>query len=210
MTKYRRLRPEAPAATGKTAGLWALLGLQTVCTLFFLADISGDLLGFDNTPGGVMHEEFELMAVVVLVVSLVFTGRTIRNVMIRQRRIEAQLRVASGAFVEVVEMYFDKWSLTPSERDVALLAIQGHSIAEIARLRQTKEGTVKAQCNAIYGKAGVSGRPQLLSLFIEELLGDGPLRPQTAVPERRSPTAVPVDCRQSHGFSKSSLRSKNT
>ncbi len=210
MTKYRQLRPEASAATGKTAGLWALLGLQTVCAVFFLADISGDLLGFRNTPGGVMHEKFELMAVVVLVVSLVFTGRTIRNVMIRQRRIEAQLRVASGAFVEVVEMYFDKWSLTPSERDVALLAIQGHSIAEIARLRQTKEGTVKAQCNAIYSKAGVSGRPQLLSLFIEELLGDGPLRHQTAAPERGSPTAVPISCRRSHGSSKNSLPSKST
>jgi DNA-binding CsgD family transcriptional regulator len=147
-----------------------------------MADISAELFGFKNFPGGGLHQQFELMAVIVLVLSLVFTGRAIRNVMIRQRRIEAQLRVASGAFVEVLDMHFDIWSLTPSERDVALLAIQGRSIAEIARLRQTKEGTVKAQCNAIYGKAGVSGRPQLLSLFIEELLGDGLLRQQTAGP----------------------------
>jgi len=34
------------------------------------------------------------------------------------------------------------------------------------------EGTVKAQTNAIYRKAGVSGRPQLLSLFIEDLMDD--------------------------------------
>ena len=58
-----------------------------------------------------------------------------------------------------------------------MLAIAGRSIAEIARLRQTKEGTVKAQGNAIYQKAGVTGRPQLPSLFIDELLGDGLVRP---------------------------------
>jgi len=179
MAKYRPPRAADSVATGKTAALWTLLGLQAVCAIFFLADISADLLGFNNFPGGVLHHQFELMAVIVLVVSLVFTGRTIRNVMMRQRRMEAQLRAASGAFLEVLDMYFDIWSLTPSERDVAVLAIQGHSIAEIACLRQTKEGTVKAQCNAIYGKAGVSGRPQLLSLFIEELLGEGLLRQQS-------------------------------
>ncbi|MEM9269998.1 MAG: LuxR C-terminal-related transcriptional regulator, partial [Pseudomonadota bacterium] len=48
----------------------------------------------------------------------------------------------------------------------------GLSNAEIAALRNTSEGTVKAQGNAIYRKAGVTGRPQLLSLFLEDLLDD--------------------------------------
>jgi DNA-binding CsgD family transcriptional regulator len=73
--------------------------------------------------------------------------------------------------------HFDTWALTPSERDVALLAIKGLSISEIAEVRTTKEGTIKAQCNAIYSKAGVSGRQQLLSLFIEELMADGLVNP---------------------------------
>jgi DNA-binding NarL/FixJ family response regulator len=46
------------------------------------------------------------------------------------------------------------------------------STAEIAGLRATSEGTIKAQTNAIYRKAGVTGRPQLLSLFIEDLMRD--------------------------------------
>jgi len=33
-------------------------------------------------------------------------------------------------------------------------------------------GTIKAQTNAIYRKANVSGRPQLMSLFVEELIAD--------------------------------------
>ena len=59
---------------------------------------------------------------------------------------------------------------------MATLAIKGLSIAEIAALRETKEGTIKAQSAAIYRKAGVTGRLQLLSLFIEELMAE-PLMP---------------------------------
>ncbi|MGB1082547.1 MAG: helix-turn-helix transcriptional regulator, partial [Alphaproteobacteria bacterium] len=59
---------------------------------------------------------------------------------------------------------------SPSESDVALFAIKGSSIAEIARMRGTKDGTIKAQLNAIYRKAGVTGRPQLISFFIDEMV----------------------------------------
>ncbi len=59
---------------------------------------------------------------------------------------------------------------------MALLAIKGLSIAEIAEARGVREGTVKAQSAAVYGKAGVSGRLQLLSLFIDELM-EGRIRP---------------------------------
>ena len=57
---------------------------------------------------------------------------------------------------------------------MAWFTIKGLSIAEIARLRGTSEGTVKAHSNAIYRKAGVSGRTQLLSLFIEDLMEPAP------------------------------------
>ena len=56
--------------------------------------------------------------------------------------------------------------------DAALFAIKGLSIQDIAAVRETSEGTVKAQTNAIYRKAGVSGRSQLLSLFIEDLIDE--------------------------------------
>lgn len=68
--------------------------------------------------------------------------------------------------------HFEAWGLTPAERDVALFSIKGLSVPDIAAIRKTSEGTVKAQTNAIYRKAGGSGRPQLLSLFIDDLLGD--------------------------------------
>ena len=53
---------------------------------------------------------------------------------------------------------------------MATFLIKGADIAEIARLRGSAEGTVKAHLNAIYRKAGVSGRPALVSLLIEDLM----------------------------------------
>ena len=93
-------------------------------------------------------------------------------------RAEERLRRASGVFMDLLEERFTEWGLTKAERDVALFAIKGMSTAEIAVLRATSEGTVKAQTNAIYRKAGVTGRSQLLSLFIDDLMRDeGTLRP---------------------------------
>ena len=164
----------------KTVALWGLLLVQAATAAFFLADIVTDLLGINLTIGRVDHHGFELVVVLALVFGTFLTGLQIRDMTRRAEKVEAQLRAASGAFVELLEEYFDTWALTPSERDVALLAIKGLSIAEIAEIRNTKDGTIKAQCNAIYRKAGVTGRPQLLSIFIEELMGAGLVGSATA------------------------------
>ena len=97
----------------------------------------------------------------------------------RTRAAEQALRVASGAFMELIEERFEGWGLTPAECDVALFALKGFTIAEIAQLREASEGTVKAQTNSIYRKAGVSGRPELLGLFVEDLMGAA-VSPDTA------------------------------
>jgi DNA-binding CsgD family transcriptional regulator len=94
----------------------------------------------------------------------------LRRMQRAQLQAEERLRRASSAFMDVLEERFSQWSLTPAERDVALFAIKGMSTGEIAALRSTSEGTVKAQTNAIYRKAGVSGRAQLLAAFIDDLV----------------------------------------
>jgi DNA-binding CsgD family transcriptional regulator len=172
MTRPKPAFTGRPARTGKTVALSGLLVVQVVGVSFFLSDVMADLYGWSGITDGIAHQNVELLVVIALILGTALTVIEIRKVLHRQRRIEAQLRVASGAFLDLLEEQFDAWALTPSERDVALLAIKGLSIAEIARVRQTKDGTIKAQCNAIYSKAGVSGRQQLLSLFIEELMAD--------------------------------------
>ncbi len=173
MVSRTRPREQSIPLARKTWALWVLLALQAFCALFFLIDVVFDLFGFEDALGGVEHHSFELVAVLALGLGVVFTGLEIRKVLRRQKYLSGQLRAASGAFWELMEDHFESWALTPSERDVALLAIKGFSIAEIAKIRHTKVGTIKAQSNAIYAKAGVTGRPQLLSLFIDELMGEG-------------------------------------
>ncbi|MCC5974612.1 MAG: hypothetical protein JJT81_11225 [Rubellimicrobium sp.] len=170
--------------------LIALIILQAVCALFFVSDIVMTILGVYPVPiGWTLREALEIAAALGLILGLVFGAVALRRSLADLRRAEGKLRRASSAFMDVVDDRFAEWGLTPAERDVALFAIKGLSIQEIAALRKTSEGTVKAQTNAIYRKAGVTGRPQLLSLFIEELMEARP--PADADPSSASGRAMP-------------------
>ena len=150
-----------------------ILCVQAVCAYVFVADILSSLLGIRSHPiSWRARELIEIGAAIGLIIGLVLGALTLRQAMRDQRRAEEGLRRASAVFMDVLEERFAEWGLTPAERDVALFAIKGLSTAEIAALRSTSEGTVKAQTNAIYRKAAVTGRPQLLSLFIEDLMRD--------------------------------------
>jgi len=160
--------------------LLALLFLaQALCALFFVFDILTSVLGIPVSPmPWELRELLEVSAALGLIAGLVLGGVVLMQAMRDRHHAEEKLRRASAAFSDLLEERFSAWGLTAAERDVALFAIKGLSTADIARMRSSSEGTVKAQTNAIYRKAGVSGRPQLLSLFIEELMqDDGPLRP---------------------------------
>lgn len=169
----------------------AILVIQALCAFFFVSDILSSVVGFRSSPiSWEMREALEIGAAFGLVLGVVVGGLMLRQALRDRHRAEEQLRRASGAFADLLRERFEEWGLTPSEKDVALFAIKGMSTAEIAQLRSTSEGTVKAQTNAIYRKAGVTGRPQLLSLFIEDLMrDDGAIRP---MPQAAPDAAVPA------------------
>lgn len=158
----------------------AILAVQVVSAVLFLANITFSILGVAPFAW-VVHEITEIGAAVGLILGTVLGGIALRRSVRRAQKAEAKLRAASGAFMDLLGERFAAWGLTPAERDVALFAIKGMSTAEIAQLRQTSEGTVKAQTAAIYRKAGVNGRPQLLSLFIEDMMAGS-----VALPEPKS------------------------
>ncbi len=153
---------------------WAVRGLvafQAACALVFLWDLAASILGLRNAPVSWQTRELiEIAAAFGLLAGLGLGTQALIRANARQKLAEERLRAASGEFMALVHERFSEWGLTPAECDVALFALKGMSLAEIAGLRETSEGTVKAQTNAIYRKAGVSGRPQLLSLFIDDLL----------------------------------------
>ncbi len=158
-----------------------LLVVQVVCAVLYLVNILSALTGIAPFSWAV-NELIELGAALGLLIGVALIVWILRQTLRRNREVEDQLRAASGAFLELLEDRFSQWGLTPAERDVALFAIKGMSTQDIAALRDTSEGTVKAQTNAIYRKAGVSGRPQLLSLFIDDLMAGPVVEPQISAP----------------------------
>lgn len=94
---------------------------------------------------------------------------------ILQRDIElARWKVESQKYIQGLSSAIDaqlaRWSLSPSEKDVALLLLKGLSLKEIAQLRNTAEKTVRAQSVTIYSKSGLAGRSELAAFFLEDLL----------------------------------------
>lgn len=163
--------------------LIAIFIVQAVCALFFVGDILLSVFGIYVQPiSWSSRELLEIGASVGLLLGLVLGAVVLRQSMHAAERAREKLRIASGAFGDLLEERFSQWGLTPAERDVALFALKGLNTAEIATLRATSEGTVKAQTAAIYRKAGVSGRGQLLSVFIDDLMGGLPNAPVTAEP----------------------------
>ena len=153
--------------------LIALLVLQCLFALFFLSDIVLTLVGVRSAPiAWQMRELLEIGAALGLLLGAVLGGIALRQAIRARARAEESLAQVQRAFRDHMEARFVEWSLTPAERDVALFSVKGLSIQEISKLRETSEGTVKAQCNAIYKKAGVSGRAQLMSLFLDDLLAE--------------------------------------
>ncbi|MCC6214640.1 MAG: hypothetical protein IT376_07210 [Polyangiaceae bacterium] len=69
-----------------------------------------------------------------------------------------------------LERQFERWALTPAEKEVALLLLKGLSHKEVAEARAITEATARQQARAVYKKAGLSGRNDLAAFFLEDLL----------------------------------------
>lgn len=155
--------------------------MQVVCAVFFAGQILSSVIGLRPIAWRYV-EVIELGAVFGLLLGIYLGAVALLRTQARNQEVEGKLRAASGAFMDLVMDHFGDWNLTPAERDVALFAIKGLTTAEIAALRDTSEGTVKAQTNAIYRKAGVANRSQLIGLFVEDLI-EAPL---SAAPQDQS------------------------
>ena len=148
-----------------------LLVLQIACAALFVSDIFLTVIGVRAEPVSWQTREFlEIGAALGLQLGGVLGAVALSRTKAKSDEAEARLAELSGAFSDLMDRRFGDWELTAAERDVALFAIKGMTTREIADLRSTSEGTVKAQCNAISRTAGVSNRYQLVSLFVEELI----------------------------------------
>lgn len=171
--------------------LSATIVLQAVSAAFFLGDVVADVRKFGYLSD--VHLVLELVAALALVAGVVFLMIELRLLLQRMARMGDGLRAAGGEMAELIDAFFASWGLTPSERDVALLILKGCENDQIAALRGTASGTVRAQCTRVYAKAGVEGRAQLFSVFMEELLAVERVFPR---PDRPADTQADAPARQ--------------
>lgn len=143
-----------------------VLAVQALAAVFFIADVGQDLLWGGLNP----HSLLEAIVALALIIGTAFGALQMRQILCRIRQAETAMSIASGALFELIEARFQEWGLTPSEAEVALFMLKGLDIADIAQARGSAEGTVRAQMTKVYAKAKVSGRGQLTSLFIEDLM----------------------------------------
>lgn len=109
--------------------------------------------------------------------------RSSRSVSELSRSLEARERERDGwrrsaeqvleGLGRAIDGQFDAWGLTPSEREVALMLLKGHSHKAIARATDRSAQTVRQHATAVYAKADLAGRAELSAFFLEDLMLPG-------------------------------------
>jgi DNA-binding CsgD family transcriptional regulator len=172
ITRTRTLERKAVAMT-------IVVALQAMAALFFIVDFLGDVAvgGFGT------HLLIEGVAAIALLVAVIMGAFQIRSLVIAARQDDLAVAMAKGAASELIQIRFAQWKLTSAEADVALFALKGCDVHDIAALRGAAAGTVRAQLTRVYAKAGVGSQSSLIALLLDELVDPAMLR-QKADPRK--------------------------
>jgi DNA-binding CsgD family transcriptional regulator len=171
----------------------ALASIIVGGTIDLLLDEPADWLSF--------HVVFEtlMIAGALLLATTLWLGwwRAERSVAELRRSLETRreerdawrenARHALAGLGEAVARQFDVWSLTPAEREVALLLLRGYSHKQVAQATGRNERTARQHASAVYHKAGLAGRAELAAFFFEDLMLPAPPSAPEVVPAAASP-----------------------
>ena len=147
------------------------VGIYLGAAFAFVIEMAGEITGYRPfSHSWLVHEIILIVTLIGFIVGASLIWQSNRTLARRNKKVEMALRAARGEFFAMIDSQFDDWGLSAAEKDVALLSVKGLSVAEIAKIRDKSEGTIKSQNNSIYKKAGVGSRSQLLVTLIDELL----------------------------------------
>lgn len=166
---------------------WSLIGVVFLIAVLAGTDLTLDLLHGANTTHLLFEGLVFSLALLGVGILLRRLATTYRQTKVLEEETQELNQLLENAEEEVehwktevkdfldglgqsIERQFQRWKLTPAESGIALLTLKGFSHKEIAKLRGVNERTVRQQAHSIYKKAGVSGRHELSSFFLEDLL----------------------------------------
>ncbi|MEO0343961.1 MAG: helix-turn-helix transcriptional regulator [Pseudomonadota bacterium] len=174
--------------------LRSLLVVQILTAFVFLVRFWGEVFGIQALEvSWTVHEFIELGTIVSLIIGSTCAFYVLSTLVQRNTDIEDQLKLVAGDFAAVMNSKFNQWALSDAEQEVAVLSLKGFSVSDVAKMRGKSIGTIKAQNAAVYRKAGVSGRAQLMASLMEDLLDRAVVETlesgRTATPEVASSNA---------------------
>ncbi|MES2119449.1 MAG: helix-turn-helix transcriptional regulator [Pseudomonadota bacterium] len=160
----------------------AIVLVQGFACVFFVADALSEETGTVSSRSGNALE----VGVALALLAGTLLGAAYLYHLVREMRVRAHVvAIATGALSQIIADRFVDWKLSAAESDVAMFALKGLSIAEIAAFRSAATGTVRAQLSQVYAKAGVSSQSMLM--FLDDLLAhDGVEVPKAAGDASRS------------------------
>lgn len=163
----------------------ALMTIQFICIVMFFVDIIYEVhFASASDQSSAIMSPIHFVAEGASLV-LLLAGFGLANLLLRQSRASMednvhQLSSLRGQFDIIIDERFRTWGLSAAESDIALLSLRGLKISEIASMRHTAEGTIKAQLSSVYRKSGISSRTELLAQFMDEFLEFSTLPVETA------------------------------
>ncbi|WP_319823990.1 LuxR C-terminal-related transcriptional regulator [Thalassovita sp.] len=165
------LRPQSISVSwGGNAPKMVLLSvvifMQATCSLFFLWDVITDLQAGYLT----LHIRFELLAVLTLIAGVATGTVLLRNLINLSNQSRQEIERMRERISKMIKERMDMWDLTRSETEVAWMVLKGFDIDEIAHVRKTASGTVRAQLSRIYEKSETHSQSQFIAQFLDLLL----------------------------------------
>lgn len=159
---------------------FTLLLILISFVLFFVIDLYIDL----GEGVGINHIWHEFVFLFLAIGASVYQARTVfktereleftRNELLETKNSykawQTKSRSSAQELRRMIDQQFEEWSLSQSEKEIALFLIKGLSMKEIADLRQTSDTTVRQQASVIYKKSSTSGRQELAAFFLEDIL----------------------------------------
>lgn len=159
-----------------------VVALQSLAALFFIADVLNDAASSE----GASHLLVEALAVVALLAAVLVGAFQVRSLVLAARQDELAVALTQGAAADLIKLRFAQWNLTKAEADVALFALKGCDVHQIAGLRGAADGTVRAQLTKVYAKAGVNSQSALIASFLDEIIDPALIKPLPAISEEPS------------------------